>query len=100
MSDATNANMPNPGVPFLDASGRITQVWWAFLLSLFQRTGRSGSGPAPSLTLDDVFAIETVSPQITPVDAQSILIALEQLMTLVAAQGQRGSMTEMTFAGV
>jgi len=60
MSDATNANMPNPGVPFLDASGRINAVWWAFLLSLFQRTGGSGSGPAPSLTLDDVLSLETV----------------------------------------
>jgi hypothetical protein len=60
MSDvnATNANMPNPGVPFLDGSGRISRVWWAFLLSLFQRSGGVGPAPVPGITLDDVFAIE------------------------------------------
>jgi hypothetical protein len=50
--------MPNPGVPFLDASGRISQVWWAFLLSLFQRTGGGGSPPQPSITLEDVLSLE------------------------------------------
>lgn len=48
MSEATNSNIPNPGVPFLDQSGRISQVWWAFLLAMFQRTG--GSGTPPSTT--------------------------------------------------
>jgi hypothetical protein len=59
MTDATNSNIPNPGVPFLDKSGRISPVWWAFLLSLFQRTGGGGIPPV-SITLDDVLALETV----------------------------------------
>jgi hypothetical protein len=51
VSDATNSNIPNPGVPFLDSTGRITQVWWAFLLAIFQRTG--GIGTPPSTTQID-----------------------------------------------
>jgi hypothetical protein len=59
MTDATNSNIPNPGVPFLDKSGRISPVWWAFLLSMFQRTGGTGVPPA-SISLDDVLSLETV----------------------------------------
>lgn len=51
VSNATNSNIPNPGVPFLDSTGRITQVWWAFLLAMFQRTG--GGTPTPPVTQID-----------------------------------------------
>lgn len=61
MSQATNSNIPNPGVPFLDSSGRITQVWWAFLLAIFQRTGGSGT-PAPTKQTDYIPLIEAQAP--------------------------------------
>lgn len=64
-SNASNTNIPNPGVPFLDASGRISQVWWAFLLAIFQRTGGGGSPtPTPGITLDDVLSLEQTSAPI------------------------------------
>lgn len=56
MSDATNSNIPNPGVPFLDQGGRISQVWWAFLLAIFQRTGGSGETIGP---VEDIFTAGT-----------------------------------------
>lgn len=59
MSDATNTNIPNPGVQFLDQGGRISQVWWAFMLALFQRTG----GGVPPTTVEDIF---TASTNFTP----------------------------------
>jgi hypothetical protein len=99
-NSATNTNIPNPGVPFLDKSGRISPVWWAFLLALFQRTGGGGDQPPSDITLDDVLALETIVPPFTPADAQSLLIAIEQLTAMVAAQMQRDQMTEMTFASV
>lgn len=37
------ANIPAPSAPFLDAGGRISSVWWAFLLALFNRTGGAGN---------------------------------------------------------
>lgn len=53
MSTAGNTNIPNPGVPFLDPGGRITDVWWAFLLAIFQRTGGGGT-PTPTPTPTDL----------------------------------------------
>lgn len=61
MSDATNSNIPNPGVPFLDSTGRITQVWWAFLLAMFQRTGGSGT-PTPVKQTDYTPLIDAQAP--------------------------------------
>ncbi|CAD6548636.1 hypothetical protein LMG28727_04867 [Paraburkholderia kirstenboschensis] len=61
MSDATNSNIPNPGVPFLDQSGRITQVWWAFLLAMFQRTGGTGT-PTPPAQIDYTPLIDAQVP--------------------------------------
>lgn len=62
MSNATNSNIPNPGVPFLDASGRISQVWWAFLLALFQRTGGGGGTPTPTTPIDYTPLIDAQAP--------------------------------------
>lgn len=61
MSQATNSNIPNPGVPFLDQSGRVTQVWWAFLLAMFQRTGGSGA-PPPTTQIDYTPLIDAQAP--------------------------------------
>lgn len=61
MSDATNSNIPNPGVPFLDSTGRITQVWWAFLLALFQRSGGGGT-PTPVTQIDYTPLIDAQAP--------------------------------------
>ena len=52
MSTTGNANIPEPGAPFL--LGRpepISPVWWAFMLALFQRGG--GSIPTPPVTQTD-----------------------------------------------
>lgn len=61
MSNATNTNIPNPGVPFLDPAGRISQVWWAFLLAIFQRTGGSGT-PTPETQIDYTPLIDAQAP--------------------------------------
>jgi hypothetical protein len=61
VSDATNSNIPNPGVPFLDQTGRISQVWWAFLLAMFQRTGGSGT-PTPVKQIDYTPLIDAQVP--------------------------------------
>lgn len=53
MSTTGNTNIPNPGVPFLDQGGRISQAWWAFLLALFQRTGGGGT-PTPTTPQTDL----------------------------------------------
>jgi hypothetical protein len=58
---STNTNIPNPGVPFLDQTGRITQVWWAFLLAIFQRTGGGGT-PTPPAQTDFTPLIEALVP--------------------------------------
>jgi hypothetical protein len=62
MSDATNTNIPNPGVPFLDQGGRISQTWWAFLLAIFQRTGGSGTPPTPTPQVDFTPLIDAQVP--------------------------------------
>jgi hypothetical protein len=61
VSNATNSNIPNPGVPFLDSTGRITQVWWAFLLAIFQRTGGTGA-PPPDTQIDYTPLIDAQAP--------------------------------------
>lgn len=58
---STNTNIPNPGVPFLDQTGRITQVWWAFLLAIFQRTG-GGGVPTPPGQVDYTPLIDAQAP--------------------------------------
>jgi hypothetical protein len=61
VSNATNSNIPNPGVPFLDQSGRISQVWWAFLLAMFQRTGGTGTPPS-DIQIDYTPLIDAQAP--------------------------------------
>jgi hypothetical protein len=61
VSNATNSNIPNPGVPFLDQGGRVTQVWWAFLLAMFERTGGSGT-PTPVTQTDYTPLIDAQVP--------------------------------------
>lgn len=61
VSNATNSNIPNPGVPFLDSGGRVTPVWWAFLLAIFQRTGGGGT-PTPVTQIDYTPLIDAQAP--------------------------------------
>lgn len=70
-----NANIPNPGVPFLDNSGRITQVWWAFLLAMFQRTGGGGT-PTPPAQTDFTPLIDAQAPYpLFPLDSDGNALA-------------------------
>lgn len=61
----TNANIPG-GAPLVDQSGQITQVWYQFLLALFNRSGGAGTptditGLQKQVTAQDV-AINTAVP--------------------------------------
>lgn len=61
----TNANIPG-GAPLVDQSGQITQVWYQFLLALFNRSGGSGTptditGLQKQVTAQNV-AINTAVP--------------------------------------
>lgn len=69
----TNANMPNPAVPFLDGSGRISQAWWAFLLALFNRSG-GVTPPTPPAQVDysPLIDAQAVAPPVFPLSAQDI----------------------------
>lgn len=80
MSNATNSNIPNPGVPFLDSTGRITQVWWAFLLAIFQRTGGGGT-PTPPVQTDFTPLIDAQVPYALfqpDFDGNALLVAAPQ----------------------
>jgi len=62
VSEATNANIPQPSAPFL--LGRpepISPVWWAFLLALFQRSGGGGT-PTPGTQIDYSPLIDAQAP--------------------------------------
>lgn len=62
MSNATNSNIPQPSAPFLVGRPEpISQVWWAFLLAMFQRTGGSGT-PTPVEQTDFTPLIEAQAP--------------------------------------
>jgi hypothetical protein len=47
MSNANN--LPPPQVPFVDTSGRVSTVWWQFMLTLFNRTGGTQGSDASDL---------------------------------------------------
>lgn len=52
MTEATNANIPQPSASFLVGRPEpISPVWWAFLLALFQRSGGGGT-PTPGTQID------------------------------------------------
>jgi hypothetical protein len=38
------SGMPDFSVPFLDQSGKISEVWWRFLVTIFNRTGSVQGG--------------------------------------------------------
>jgi hypothetical protein len=83
VSDSTNTNIPNPGVPFLDQTGRITQVWWAFLLAIFQRTGGGGT-PTPPAQTDFTPLIDAQVPYALfqpDFDGNALPVAVPQFLT-------------------
>lgn len=62
MSDATNANIPQPSASFLIGRPEpISPVWWAFLLALFERTGGNGT-PTPVKQIDYTPLIDAQVP--------------------------------------
>ena len=50
-------NLPSPTAPFLDANGNISQVWWQYLLTLFNRTG-AGKGIDSALLQNLITALQ------------------------------------------
>lgn len=38
------SNIPEYSIPFIDKNGRVSEVWWRFLLTMFNRTGGVGGG--------------------------------------------------------
>jgi hypothetical protein len=70
---STPANFPDVGVPFADSNGRISMVWFQFLLQIFNRTGgASGSDDTAALealigALSDQFAGAPAPVAVLPV---------------------------------
>jgi hypothetical protein len=90
-NNSTASNIPQPGAPFLVGRPEpISPVWWAFLLSMFQRTGGAGTPPV-AITLDDVFALETVF------GVQSTEIEVDRSMVMAPIQDS-SYLPEMVFA--
>lgn len=50
-------NLPSPTAPFLDDTGNISQVWWQYLLTLFNRTG-AGKGVDAALLQNLITALQ------------------------------------------
>lgn len=64
-------NIPSPSVPFLGPDGRIAQVWWQFMVSMFSRTGAAaGVDSAALLALVDAQQTTITTLQATAVTLQ------------------------------
>lgn len=91
---ATSANFPNPGSPIVGPDGRLSPEWYGFFLSLFNRTG--GTGTPPDLT--------TLQNQLTAQEAEiSDLFVLgnsQIAASLVGALLSRVVTLEMALQGV
>jgi hypothetical protein len=55
---SNQSNIPDVGAPFVDKNGRLSIVWWQFLLSMFNRTGGSAGVPPVSSDGSDALAAE------------------------------------------
>jgi hypothetical protein len=65
-------NVPLVNEPFVGEDGRISDIWFIFLVQLWRRTGGALSpGTATSLTIADVLSVETTYEPAFPVDLGS-----------------------------
>lgn len=59
------SNIPDFGTPIIGADGRISEVWWRFLLQLFNRTGGAtgvDGGMVETITHDNSASGESMVP--------------------------------------
>jgi hypothetical protein len=98
------ANIPGAGTPLTDKDGRITQVWWPFLVSLFNRTGAGTGVPPVSADGQDASALSEsmVAQPIGPLikAASSALIASQQVAPSNAALLARVAALEAAVAAL
>jgi hypothetical protein len=45
------SNIPDYTIPFIDATGRINEIWWRFLVTIFNRTGGTAGGDIADLII-------------------------------------------------
>lgn len=58
-------NIPSPSAPFLSSDGQISQVWWGFLVTLFNRTGSTQGYDATALSAAiSELQIESAAPEL------------------------------------
>lgn len=50
MSNVTS-NIPDYSIPFINKDGQMNEVWWRFLITLFNRSGGSAGGDISKLTI-------------------------------------------------
>jgi hypothetical protein len=75
-------NIPDVGVPFIELkTGRISPVWWQFMIALFNRTGAIGGIPPASEDGQDAAVLNQsmVSAAIPSRDLSDALIAALQV---------------------
>ncbi|MDE1971084.1 MAG: hypothetical protein KGI50_05950 [Patescibacteria group bacterium] len=44
--NTTATNLPMPQAPLIDDRGMMSDIWWRYLLAIFNRTGGEGSPPS------------------------------------------------------
>lgn len=74
------ANIPGIGTPMVDKDGRVSQVWWPFLVSLFNRTGAGTGIPPTSADGQDAAAL---AASMVPALSQSHRSASDAAMLLM-----------------
>lgn len=84
------ANIPDFNTPILGPDGRVNEIWWRFLLQLFNRTGGeqgSDGGTIEIITLDNAAALDsyTVNPG-AAILGQLMLEALQQAQVQLLRQ--------------
>lgn len=96
----TRSDIPPPSSNVLDARGRMTEVWWQFLLLLWRRTG-GGSGGDLSALVKEISDLAIAADATVP-DAHTaaLLERLNQLETAIAAEVTALSVRSDPFAGL
>lgn len=90
----TSATLPNPGAPIVGPDGRLSPVWFGFLLSLYNRTGGTGAGV-------DVSALQAaIEAQSKEVDSLFMLEGANVSAPLVSALLERVIALEIAIHGV
>lgn len=98
----TRTDIPPPSSIVLDPRGRMTEVWWQFLLLLWRRTG-GGNGGDLTKIIAEITDLATAAGGTAP-DAHvaTLLSRLDDLETAIAAEvsmlaGPRGDASAPEF---